>query len=105
MFHDSCAVGDSALWFRCCNDRLCAGNGHGRAEGHAPATIEGYGPSSVIVCDQGGYCWHAQERYAYPPDANVEIHPYGWQWDNGAHYAWREHSGRGYWQGDQWQAF
>jgi hypothetical protein len=78
----------------------------GAPRGTAPATIEGYGPSSAIVCDQAGTtCWHSVERYDYPPNASVVVHPYDWQWDQGAHYAWREHTGRGYWQGDQWQAF
>jgi hypothetical protein len=78
----------------------------GAPKGTAPVTIEGYGPSSAIVCDQAGTtCWHSVERYDYPPNAYVVVHPYDWQWDNGAHYTWREHSGRGYWQGDQWQAF
>jgi hypothetical protein len=45
------------------------------------------------------------ERYDYPPNANVVVHPYDWQADNGANFAWREHPGRGYWQGDQWQPF
>jgi hypothetical protein len=42
---------------------------------------------------------------AYPANANVVVHPYDWQADNGAKYAWREHTGRGYWMGDQWQPF
>jgi hypothetical protein len=78
----------------------------GAPKGTAPVTIEGYGPSSAIVCDQAGTtCWHSVERYDYPPNANVVLHPYDWQWDNGANYAWREHTGRGYWQGEQWQQF
>lgn len=78
----------------------------GSPRGTAPATIEGYGPSSAIVCDQAGTtCWHSVERYDYPPGANVVVHPYDWRWDDGSHYAWREHSGRGYWRGDQWETF
>jgi hypothetical protein len=78
----------------------------GSPRGTAPVTIEGYGPSSAIVCDQAGTtCWHSVERYDYPPNANVVVHPYDWQGDNGANYAWREHPGRGYWQGEQWQPF
>ena len=78
----------------------------GAPRGTAPVTIEGYGPSSAIVCDQAGTtCWHSVERYDYPPDANVVVHPYDWQVDNGANLAWREHTGRGYWRGDQWEAF
>jgi hypothetical protein len=78
----------------------------GSPKGTAPVTIEGYGPSSAVVCDQAGTtCWHSVERYDYPPNANVVVHPYDWQGDNGANYAWREHTGRGYWLGDQWQPF
>ena len=40
----------------------------GAPKGTAPVTIEGYGPSSAIVCDQAGTtCWHSVERYDYPP--------------------------------------
>lgn len=75
----------------------------GAPKGTAPVTTEGYGPSSVIVCN--GYCWHSVRRYDYPPNANVVIHPYNWRWHEGDRYAWREHSGRGFWQGDEWQTF
>jgi hypothetical protein len=78
----------------------------GAPKGTAPVTIEGYGPSSAIVCDQAGTtCWHSADRYDYPTGANVVVHPYDWQADNGANYAWREHPGRGYWQGEHWQQF
>jgi hypothetical protein len=77
----------------------------GAPKGTAPATIEGYGPSSVIVCNGAGYCWHAVQQYDYPASAQVEVHPYGWQWNDGDRFAWREHSGRGYWAGDEWQVF
>ena len=78
----------------------------GAPRGTAPATIEGYGPSSAIVCDQAGTtCWHSVERYYYPPNANVVVHPYDWQGDQGANYTWREHSGRGYWRGSDWEQF
>jgi hypothetical protein len=77
----------------------------GAPKGTAPVTIEGYGPSSVIACNPAGYCWHSKERYEYPAAAGVVIHPFGWIWGNGDDYAWREHPGRGYWQGDEWQLF
>ena len=78
----------------------------GAPKGTAPVTIEGYGPSSAIVCDQAGTtCWHSVERYDYPSGAAVVVHPYDWQPDSGVNYAWREHPGRGYWQGNQWQPF
>jgi hypothetical protein len=77
----------------------------GAPRGTAPVTVEGYGPSSVVVCNEAGYCWHSAERYDYPPNANVAVHPYNWRWNEGDRFAWREHTGRGYWQGDEWQAF
>jgi hypothetical protein len=82
------------------------GTAPGSPRGTAPVTIEGYGSSSAIICDQAGTtCWHSVDQYDYPSGANVVVHPYNWQADNGANYAWREHPGRGYWQGDQWQPF
>jgi hypothetical protein len=105
VFLDSCAVGDRNFCARACNTRRRPGDGFG-PKGTAQVTIEGYGPSSAIVCDQAGTtCWHSVERYDYPPNANVVVHPYDWQWDSGANYVWREHTGRGYWQGEQWQQF
>jgi hypothetical protein len=77
----------------------------GAPKGTAPSTTEGYGPSSVIVCNPAGSCWHSMERYDYPPSASVEIHPYDWRWDNSANYAWKEHTGRGYWRGSDWETF
>jgi hypothetical protein len=53
----------------------------------------------------GTTCWHSVDRYDYPASANVVVHPYDWQGDRGAKYAWREHTGHGYWRGNQWQAF
>jgi len=77
----------------------------GAPKGTAPVTIEGYGPSWVVVCNEAGYCWHSAERYDYPPSAQLEVHPHGWEWNSGANYAWREHPGRGYWEGDEWRTF
>jgi hypothetical protein len=76
----------------------------GPPEGTAPVTTEGYGPSSVIVCNEAGYCWHSRERYDDPSGAQVVIHPHSWRWHEGDRFAWREHTGRRYWQGDEWQA-
>ena len=77
----------------------------GAPRGTAPVTQEGYGPSSVVVCNEAGYCWHSRDRYEYPPSADVVVHPYNWRWHEGERYAWREHPGRGYWRGDQWEVF
>lgn len=69
---------------------LAQADAPGAPKGTAPVTIEGYGPSSAIVCDEAGTtCWHSVERYEYPPNAHVVVHPYDWRWDTGAKYAWR----------------
>jgi hypothetical protein len=57
--------------------------------------------SAAIVCS-GNTCWHAKERYAYPPEARTTIHPDDWRWGPNERYTWREHEGRGYWRGDNW---
>ncbi|AMN43133.1 hypothetical protein [Rhodoplanes sp. Z2-YC6860] len=60
--------------------------------------------SAAIVCS-GSVCWHAKERYAYPPSAHVTIHEDSWKWGPKEKYSWREHEGRGYWRGDAWTDF
>jgi len=77
----------------------------GAPAGTAPVTVEGYGPSAMIVCNEFGDCWHVQQQYDYPPDVHVEVHPHDWRWNEGQHYVWREHPGRGYWQGREWVPF
>jgi hypothetical protein len=77
----------------------------GAPRGTAPVTVEGYGPSSVVACNEDGYCWHSTERYDYPTGSNVVIHPRNWRWREGENYAWREHPGRGFWHGNQWRPF
>jgi hypothetical protein len=77
----------------------------GAPRGTAPATIEGYGPSSAIVCNGSGECWHSVQRYDYPQGVQVDVHPFDWSWNDGQNYAWREHPGRGYWQNGEWQIF
>jgi hypothetical protein len=79
----------------------------GAPKGTAPVTIEGYGPSSAIVCNPAGECWHSVKRYDYPQGVQVEVHPYDWQWSEGQNYAWREQPspGRGYWLNGQWVGF
>jgi hypothetical protein len=57
--------------------------------------------SAEISC-VGPVCWHTSERYEYPADANVVVHPNDWRWKEGEHYSWREHEGRGYWRGERW---
>jgi hypothetical protein len=50
-----------------------------------------------VVIRPGTTCWHPVERYDYPTGANVVVHPYDWQANNGLNYGSREHTGRGYW--------
>jgi hypothetical protein len=77
----------------------------GAPAGTAPVTVTGYGPSSVIVCNDSGDCWHAQQQYDYPQGVQVYVHPSDWRWNEGEHHAWREHEGRGYWQSGDWRIF
>jgi hypothetical protein len=77
----------------------------GAPKGTAPVTIEGYGPSSAIVCNAAGECRHSVKRYHYPQGVQVEVHPYDWSWNEGQKYTWKEHEGRGYWHDGQWQVF
>jgi hypothetical protein len=57
--------------------------------------------SAEIAC-AGPVCWHTPNRYDYPAEAGVVIHPNDWRWGTSEHYSWREHEGRGYWHGDRW---
>ena len=66
----------------------------------------GGGPASAaIVCNAAGDCWHARETYQYRPEFGVVVHPDNWRWAQAEHYRWREHEGRGYWDGDHWRGF
>jgi hypothetical protein len=58
--------------------------------------------SAAIVC-QGNVCWHAHERYVYPPAASVVVHEDTWR--AGPSIKFREHEGRGYWRGDTWTSW
>jgi hypothetical protein len=61
--------------------------------------------SAEIACNGAGVCWHTQETYQYKPEFGVVVHPNNWQWSANEHYRWREHEGRGYWEGDTWHQF
>jgi hypothetical protein len=63
--------------------------------------VSGVSASADIAC-VGPVCWHTTERYEYPPDAKVIVHPNDWKAGPNEHYTWREHEGRGYWRGDRW---
>ena len=43
--------------------------------------------SSAAVACVGPVCWHSHERYEYPPDANVTVHPDAWRWGKDEHYS------------------
>ena len=61
--------------------------------------------AAAIACNAAGECWHIHRAWAYPPEAGIVIHPNGWRWEPTAHFAWREHVGRGYWRNGVWVTF
>ena len=61
--------------------------------------------SAHIVCNAEGDCWHTHAEYNYAPSLGLIIHPDNWRWKEGERHAWREHDGRGYWQGGAWKEF
>jgi hypothetical protein len=61
--------------------------------------------SARVVCNDDGDCWHSKTEYTYPPAVRLEVHPDDWKWKEHEHHAWREHEGRGYWHGSQWEGF
>ena len=61
--------------------------------------------SARIVCNTDGDCWHSHEDFTFPPGVHVEIHPDNWHWKDGEHFVWKEHEGRGYWNGGHWETF
>ena len=56
--------------------------------------------AAAVVCTENT-CWHATEKYDYPPDAGVTIHEDTWK--PGPTITFREHTGRGYWAGETWK--
>jgi hypothetical protein len=82
--------------------RLLAKTAVGAAFGTAVLAACAGSAAADIAC-RGSVCWHTSERYEYPPEARVIIHPEGWRWGSHEHYTWREHEGRGYWQGRSWR--
>ena len=63
--------------------------------------------SAAIVCNAENVCWHVRDRYHYNyrPEFGVVVHENGWRWGPGEHYAFREHTGRGYWYHGGWRRF
>jgi hypothetical protein len=62
-------------------------------------------PASAAVVCSGEVCWHTHESYDYPPNARVIVHPDDWRWKSDEHFSWKEHEGRGYWHGGDWDTF
>ena len=71
--------------------------------GAACALILGASAASAeIVCNHEGGCWHVKDHGWIKPEHGLIVHPDSWKWAEHEHYRWREHEGRGYWQGDRW---
>jgi hypothetical protein len=91
-----------------CGDNLCPRSAIGRlvvdrigcliADGKNAVQF----PRAAVVCT-GNTCWHATEKYDYPPDARVTIHEDAWK--PGPSITFREHTGPGYWAGETWKAW
>ena len=73
--------------------------------GAALVGLSSMNASARIVCNSDGDCWHVQERYTYPPSVQLKVYPDNWHWRDGEHFAWKEHRGRGYWEGGEWRPF
>ena len=64
------------------------------------------GASAAVGCNHEGVCWHTNTDYNYKPEFSLSIHPNeDWKWNQNEKHSWREHDGRGYWQGDVWKQF
>ena len=74
------------------------------AAGAAVLTVSAVSASAAIVCS-GRVCWHTSERHAYPAHARVVVHEDNWKWGRHERYQWREHEGRGYWNGGRWTSW
>ena len=74
------------------------------AAGAAVLTVSAVSASAAIVCS-GRVCWHTSERHQYPMHARVVVHEDNWKWGQHERYQWREHEGRGYWNGGHWTSW
>jgi hypothetical protein len=74
----------------------------GAALGAGILAVTSMSASAAVVCT-GNVCWHTHEAYHYPPEARVIVHDDGWRAGPSDHYVFREHEGRGYWRGDNWE--
>ena len=68
----------------------------------AAALALSVGTASAFIACSGNVCWHATERYSYPAESRVIVHEDSWKWGPSERFSWREHEGRGYWNGDRW---
>jgi hypothetical protein len=71
----------------------------GAALGVSVLALSAMSASAAAVCN-GNVCWHTHETYTYPPSARIIVHPDDWR--AGPGITFREHEGRGYWDGDRW---
>jgi hypothetical protein len=62
-------------------------------------------PASASVVCNGNVCWHTHHGYHYPASVGVVVHGDNWHWGAHDHYAWHEHTGRGYWRDGLWVTF
>jgi hypothetical protein len=76
----------------------------GALMGVSALALSAAGASAAVAC-VGNVCWHTHERYEYPAHARVVVHEDGWKWGRHEHYRWREHDGRGYWNGRRWTSW
>ena len=71
------------------------------AVGATVLAFSSIGASAAIVC-KGHVCWHTTEALTYPPTARIVVHEDNWKWGPHERYGFREHEGRGYWEGRRW---
>lgn len=71
----------------------------GAAVGAGLLAASAMSASADIACT-GNVCWHVHERYHYPAEARVIVHPDSWRMSR--RYVVREHEGPGYWRGGSW---
>jgi hypothetical protein len=74
------------------------------AAGAAILTVSAVSASAAVACS-GRVCWHTSERYEYPARARIVVHEDNWKWGRHERYRWREHEGRGYWNGSRWSTW
>ena len=76
----------------------------GALVGASALALSAASASASVAC-VGNVCWHTHERYEYPAHTRVVVHDDNWKWGRHEHYRWREHEGRGYWNGRHWSSW